>query len=444
MTKGVLGIMVKKGWRQFIGIMLLIVLLPACKSTGGNLNTSMINNGDDETSGEQITLRYSSYLLDTAQAGKVYYDAIREFEEQNPSIKIETDFIQNNNYTAGIKIRLLGGEQMDVFDTWSPSLFEEFRALRSDIYLDLTLSEFLDDFFPNSLKPVTIDNKVYGAPEVMHSDGLLYNKVLFDRFELEVPETWDELLQVCERLKEEGIIPIAMDAEWSTAQFFWGSIMSNNGADQEWTRKLESGEIKITDPIFVEAIGMHKEIIDRGYVPPDWQSLKHEQAKDLIGERKAAMIITGTWDIPSIQERNPRNDIRFMMVPGREKTVPNINVGTYRVINSMTKYPEEAKKFVAFMTGKSTQEKLAAGALAVPSIVTASVDNPVAAQIAAAVTREDAVLYWPHTVSTETLQTQIQEAVNRYLGGQSLDSTLREIQLVVDQAAAKRRTAKPS
>jgi raffinose/stachyose/melibiose transport system substrate-binding protein len=82
--------------------------------------------------------------------------------------------------------------------------------------------------------------------------------------------------------------------------------------------------------------------------------------------------------------------------------------------------------------------------LAVPSIVTASVDNPVAAQIAAAVTREDAVLYWPHTVSTETLQTQIQEAVNRYLAGQSLDSTLREIQLVVDQAAAKRRTAKQS
>lgn len=407
------------------------------------MDTSLIGStGNEESSGEKITLRYSSYLLDTAQAGKVYYDAIKEFEDQNPKIKIETDFIQNNNYTAGIKIRLLGGEQMDVFDTWSPSLFEEFRALRKDMYLDLTGSGFLDDFFPNSLKPVTIDGKVYGAPEVMHSDGLLYNKALFDRLGLKIPQNWDEFLIVCEKLTQKGIIPIATDSEWSTAQFFWGSIMSNNGADADWTRKLEEGEVRITDPIFVEAIKMHKGIIDRGYVPSDWQSLKHEQSKDLIGQGKAAMIITGTWDIPSIQERNPNNDIRFMMVPGRKKTVPNINVGTYRVINSKTKHPEEAKKFVAFMTGRSTQEKLAAGASAVPSVVSAQIDNPVAAEIAAAVTREDATLYWPHTVSTETLQTQIQEAVNRYLAGQSLEATLQEIQQFIDGAAEKRRSVK--
>ncbi|MBB6633379.1 ABC transporter substrate-binding protein [Cohnella thailandensis] len=431
-----------KSWGRLASIALIALNLSACSNTGGNADTSMIGGTENgETSDKRVTLRYSSYLLDTAQAGKVYYDAIKQFEEQNPTIKIEADFIQNNNYTAGIKIRLLGGEQMDVFDTWSPSLFEEFRALRGDMYLDLTDSEFLADFFPNSLKPVTIDGKVYGAPEVMHSDGLLYNKTLFDKLGLEVPQTWDEFLLVCEKLKQAGVIPIAMDSEWSTAQFFWGSIMSNNGADEEWTRKLEEGEVRIADPIFVEAIKMHKDIIDRGFVPPDWQNLKHEQSKDLIGQGEAAMIITGTWDIPSIQERNPGNDIRFMMVPGREKTVPNINVGTYRVISSKTKYPEEAKKFVAFMTGRATQEKLAAGASAVPSVVSAHIDNPVAAEIANAVTREDAALYWPHTVSTETLQTQIQEAVNRYLAGQSLEAALKEIQLVIDEAAEKRRLA---
>ncbi|MFD2877223.1 ABC transporter substrate-binding protein [Paenibacillus rhizoplanae] len=132
--------------------------------------------------------------------------------------------MQNNNYTAGIKIRLLGGEPMDVFDTWSPSLFEEFRALRSDMYLDLTGADFLKEFYPNSLLPVTVGGRVYGAPEVMHSDGLLYNKTLFDSLGLEVPRTWDEFLALCVKLKQEGLIPVAMDAEWSTAQFFWGGL----------------------------------------------------------------------------------------------------------------------------------------------------------------------------------------------------------------------------
>lgn len=431
-----------KKWRPGIGgsIVLLLFTIGGCDTRSSTDASLLSGGGGAADTREPLTLRYSSYLLDTAQAGKVYFDAIAEFERLHPGIQIEADFIQNNNYTAGIKIRLLGGEPMDVFDTWSPSLFEEFRALRSDMYLDLTGADFLKEFYPNSLLPVTVGGRVYGAPEVMHSDGLLYNKTLFDSLGLEVPRTWDEFLALCVKLKQEGLIPVAMDAEWSTAQFFWGSIMSDNGADAAWTKKLESGEIRTYDPVFVDAIQKHREIIDRGFVPPNWKSLKHEQAKDLVGTGQAAMIITGTWDIPSIKERNPAQDIRFMMVPGSVRTVPNINVGTYRVISSRTEHPEEAKQFVAFMNGRATQEKLAAGALAVPSVISAPTDrSDSVSSIAAAVTREDATLYWPHTVSTESLQVKILEGVNQYLAGQPLETALANIQQAIDEAAAKRR-----
>jgi len=415
-------------------LLLLMISLAACDGAAYPIDTAMVAGNEEIASDRQITLRYSSFLLDTAQAGKVYYDAIREFEEQNPNIRIETDFIQNNNYMAGMKIRLLGGEKVDVFDVWSPSLFNEFRMLRRDLYLDLTGSAFLNDFIPDSLKPVTIDGKVYGVPEVMHSDGLLYNKTLFEQWGLRVPQTWNEFLALCETLKDHGLIPVAMDGEWASAQFFWGSIMSDNGADEQWTRDLESGKIKITDPLFVDAIRKHREIIDRGYVPPNWMNLRHEQAKDLVGQGKAAMIIAGTWDIPSIMARNPAYEIDFMLVPGEEKTVPNINVGTYRVIHARTEHPEEAKQFVAFMNGKENQERLAEGVLGVPSIASARVQNPTVTKIASIIMREDAVLYWPHTVSTESLQVKIQEGVNRFLAGESLEAALGEIQEAIDHA----------
>lgn len=424
--------MKRENWIRVSWAFILVLALSAC-SNAGHINDSSARGGGGTA--KQVTLRYSSYLLDSAQASEVYYDAIKEFEAQNPNIKIEPDFIQNANYMAGIKIRLLGGEKLDVFDTWSPSLFQEFRKLNQNVYLDLTGSPFLEGFVPNSLLPVTVNGKVYGAPEVMHSDGLLYNKTMFRHFGLEVPQTWDEFIQVCRFFKEHGIIPVAMDSEWSTAQFFWGSIMSDNGADGKWTTKLENGEIKISDPAFVDAIKKHKEIIDKGYVPKDWINMKHEQSKDLIGQGKAAMIITGTWDFRSIMERNPALEIDFMIVPGSQRTVPNINVGTYRVINAKTEHPEEAKKFVAFMNGKANQEKLAEGALAVPSVVGAKLSNPVVKKIAAAVTREDATLYWPHTVSTESLQVKIQESVNKYLAGTyDLSKTLSMIQQAIDQA----------
>ncbi|MGN7455424.1 ABC transporter substrate-binding protein [Paenibacillus pasadenensis] len=390
---------------------------------------------DGKPAPEPVVLHYSSFLLDAAQAGKVYYEAIADFEKRYPNIKIEANFIQSNNYTAGIKIRLLGGEPLDVFDTWSPSLFEEFRKLRPDVYLDLSGSPFLDDFYPSSLKPVEVDGKVYGVPEVMHSDGLIYNQTMFDRLGLQVPRTWDELLELCETLKREGIIPIAADGEWSNAQFFWGSIMSNNGADAEWTKKLESGQIKIDHPYFVDAISKHKLLIDRGYVPKNWTSLKHEQAKDLIGNGSAAMLITGTWDLLTIKERDPSQDIRFMVIPGSTRTVPNINVGSYRVINSQTKHPEEAKLFVAFMNGRASQEKLARGANAIPSTISSSQGwNESTSSIAAAVTQKEATLYWPHTISTESLQVKILEGVNHYLAGAPLKTALDDIQKAIDEA----------
>ncbi|GGH11971.1 ABC transporter substrate-binding protein [Paenibacillus segetis] len=423
-----------KGWVLLLTVM-LAVSLTAC---GGGNTANSGSSKEEEKADKQVTLRYSSYLLDTAQAGKAYYDAIAEFETQNPNIKIETDFIQNANYTAGIKTRLLGGEKMDIFDTWSPSLFAEFNALGEQVYLDLTGSDFLSDFLPASLEPVTIDGKVFGAPEVMHSDGLLYNKTMFEELGLQVPQTWDEFIALCETLKQKGIIPVAMDSEWWVPQFFWGSIMSNSGADANWTKKLESGEVKVSDPIFVDAIQKHKELVEKGYVPKEWTGMKHEQSKDLVGQGKAAMIITGTWDIPSLMERNTDIDIDFMMVPGNEKTVPNINIGTYRVINANTEHPEEAKKFISFMNGKVNQEKLALGTLAVPSIAGSKVDNPVVEKIAAVVTRDDATLYWPHTVSTESLQVKILEGVNKYLAGQSLDDAIAEIQKSVDDARNNR------
>ncbi|WP_270165542.1 ABC transporter substrate-binding protein [Paenibacillus sp. SYP-B4298] len=423
-------------WGSFL--VAAICLLPSCLSASGII-------GDQEGSGSlsavevkqeqpQVTLRYSSYLLDTAQAGRTYYKAIEEFEALYPNIKIETDFIQNTYYTAGIKARLLGGEKLDVFDTWSPSLFNEFLMLGEHIYLDLTSSEFLKDFLPSSLEPVTIGGKIYGVPEVMHSDGLIYNQTLFEGLGLEVPQTWEAFMELCETLRDQGIIPVALDSEWWVPQFIFGSILSSNGADAAWTAKLESGEVKASDPIFVDAMVKTKQLVTRGYIPEQWLSLKHEQSKDLIGKGKAAMIAAGTWDVPSLMERNPNMELGFMIVPGDERAVPNINIGTYRVINATTAHPEEAKQFVAFMNGRVNQEKLALGALAVPSVVNYEAEHPSIEKLAAVVTRQDAVTFWPHSVSTETLQVKILEGVNQYLLGAELEEALAIIQQAIDDA----------
>jgi raffinose/stachyose/melibiose transport system substrate-binding protein len=379
---------------------------------------------------EPVVLRYTTFQMDS---DSLYYDEIAEFERDNPDIRIEVDYIPNINYTNGLKMRLLGGEKVDVFDVWSPSLFEEIRRIDHNVYLDLSGSDFLNDFLPASLAPVTVGSKIYGVPGPMHTDGLIYNKSMFERFGLEVPDTWDEFLQVCDIIKSKGIVPIAVNSEWWVPQFFFGSMMSNNGADAAWTSRLESGEVKADDPILMDAMRKTKEIFDRGYVPIDWMRHKHEQSKDMVAQGEAAMIITGTWDLPSIIRQGLDQEFDFMMVPGEERTVPNLNIGSYKMISRTTANPQEAKRFLAYMNGRERQEEMARTLLAVPAVYDARVNDPIVDKITAFVTRPDAAIYWPHTVSTESLQVAILEQLNAYLTGTELTEAVAAIQQELDR-----------
>jgi len=382
-----------------------------------------------------VVLRYTSFQLDSDSP---YYDVIADFERDNPDIRVEVDYIPTVNYTDGLKMRLLGGEQMDVFDVWSPSLFEEIRRIEHNAYLDLSGSDFLNDFLPSSLTPVTVGGKIYGLPGLMHTDGLLYNKSMFEKFGLEVPHTWDEFMQVCEALKQRGVVPIALNSEWWVPQFLFGSMMSNNGADAAWTDRLERGEVRADNPILVDAMRKTKEIVDRGYVPIDWKRHKHEQSKDMMVRGEAAMLVTGTWDLPVIIKRTPDQEFDFMMVPGDHRSVPNLNIGSYKAVNAATEHPNEAKRFLAYMNGKEKQQELARLLLAVPAVSDARVHDPVVDKITAFVTRPDAVIYWPHTVSTESLQVAILEQVNAYLTGKDLDSAVASIQQELDRVRMPR------
>lgn len=407
-----------------------LTALPGCgDSERFHTPEAPARSGDGDRS-KPVVLRYTSFQLDSAS---IYFDVIAEFERANPDIRIEVDYIENANYTTGLKMRLLGGEKMDVFDVWSPSLFEEIRRLEHNVYLDLNGSEFLNDFLPSSLEPVTIGGRVYGVPGLTHTSGLLYNRSMFERLELAVPKTWEQFLEVCETLKRHGIVPIAFNSEWWVPQFFFGSMMSNNGADAAWTNKLEQGEVKADDPILIDAMMKTKLIVDRGYVPADWQRHKHEQSREMMVRGEAAMLVTGTWDLPVIMDGSPNQEFDFMMVPGEERTVPNLNIGSYKVISSGTAHPEEAMRFLAFMNGRERQQELASKLLAVPAVHNAQMDDPIVNKISAFVTRQDAAIYWPHTVSTESLQVAILEQVNAYLTGKNLSSAVTAIQQALDR-----------
>ena len=50
----------------------------------------------------------------------------------------------------------------------------------------------------------------YSVPYVANAAGILYNRDMFEEHGWKIPETWDELLALCDEIKAEGILPFYM------------------------------------------------------------------------------------------------------------------------------------------------------------------------------------------------------------------------------------------
>lgn len=65
-----------------------------------------------------------------------------------------------------------------------------------------------ETFIPNLMESMKINGVSYFIPESMYTHGFFYDAAMFRELGLEVPNTWDDLMDVCETLKENGIAPL--------------------------------------------------------------------------------------------------------------------------------------------------------------------------------------------------------------------------------------------
>lgn len=56
--------------------------------------------------------------------------------------------------------------------------------------------------------PVQVDSKIYTLPLYDTSIGIIYNQVIFKRYELSVPSTYEEFLEVCRVLQKNEVAPL--------------------------------------------------------------------------------------------------------------------------------------------------------------------------------------------------------------------------------------------
>ena len=127
-----------------------------------------------------------------------------EFTKENPNVKFEEEAISQDSYKNTLKTKLAAGDAPDII---MGTPYEYTDLVDAGHIMDLTGQSFYNNIQDLAIPSVKIKDKLYGIPLDVQAHGIFYNKDVFKEAGVEVPQTYSDLVKVCETLKSKNIVP---------------------------------------------------------------------------------------------------------------------------------------------------------------------------------------------------------------------------------------------
>lgn len=222
--------------------------------------------------------------------------AIEDYEKAHPGVTIKMESFENQAYKTKIKSAVAANELPDIFYTWGGGFSKSFVESGKVLALDDYYPEFKDQLSETALSYATYDGSIYGTTYTTPVSMLFYNKVIFEKYNLKAPTTFDELIAVSKTLKEEGVTPIGLSAKdtWVLAMTHDGLALKSAGKEKVQNALTKNGQ-SYNDPDFLAAAEKLQELIDMGAFSEGATGLSNDEAAATFTSGSSAMYITGSW-----------------------------------------------------------------------------------------------------------------------------------------------------
>ena len=195
-----------------------------------------------------------------------------------------------------------------------------------------TIQEEFPDYASNLQEsmfvPSGVDGEIYSVSIYGYWEGLFVNKRICEKAGVEVPgaeTTWEEFLDICERIRQAGYTPIAASMEEET-----GAAWMNG---------------------FEDLIDLY----EKGYFMENTLYTSADESFQYFLDGKAAFFVDGSWKVGTVlQKADGVNDYSVTYVPGKGDRKATDIIGGFSSGWYITKKawddPEKRKAAVEFIT----------------------------------------------------------------------------------------------
>lgn len=317
------------------GMVAVMMAIPTTVMASNNIDLTMFwGSGEDEA--------YTDYLNQT----------IADFETENPNITINVSL--SSDPEGQIKQQMAAGGGPDIIVT-DPTSMHVSAAADYLVSLQSYAEEYgwsdkFDDWVKNTL---SYNGELYGLPKEMDAMLVYYNKTMFDENGWKIPNSWDELIDLCEKMTEQGVLPFSFGtANYKQANQWWISQAFASGMGQDDLHSLLQGEIKWDSEEVRDTVEKLVYLWQNNYIYQDSAAITMDEARTLFSMKKAGMYMSGSWEISQLEAMNPDFDWDVFQMPawrdGIDSVLPVAFGGSYS-INAKCENPDAVAKFLNFM-----------------------------------------------------------------------------------------------
>lgn len=283
--------------------MLTAAILPGC-SSGGDSGVTEIE------------------ILQYKPEAATYFDQVEEqFNASHDDIHLTIS--SPNDASTILRTRFIREDYPDIIGIGGDINYSYY--VDADILADVSDYPGLADVKQSYLDilenlEITPKDGTYGVPYVANAAGILYNKDMFEEHGWEIPESWGELIDLCEEIKAEGILPFYFGFRdtW-TCLAPWNSLAVDL-APADTCQRVNAGETTFSKE-YVEVAEKCLELVSYG--PEDPFAYGYNDACTAFANGESAMYPIGSYAVPQILSVNPEMNIDSFVTPGNDDASKN-------------------------------------------------------------------------------------------------------------------------
>ena len=333
--------------KKFLSLMLCILMVLSLVACGNGSDTKTPDT-DNPPSTDTIELTMGSWRTDdVAQMNAL----LAEYKTVAPNVNITFQPTLPADYNATLRLQLDGDIGPDLM--YARSYATGIELFDAGYFTDCTDLAGMENFSDTAKAPwQTADGKMFAVPFAAVSHGVYYNKDVFAKENLSIPETWDDFIALCATLKEKGYTPLAngLADEWDILEcFFLGMVPSFVGGADERV-KYESGEKTMDDPAFVSTYAAIAETAP--YLPSGFEAITYNDSQVLFETEQAVMFVDGSWTAGVYSDATFEWGVFAIPGPTAESTAITFHPDMAITMNAGTAHPEEAKAFLEWLCTK--------------------------------------------------------------------------------------------